>query len=89
MEETALSIGWAIIFIVVGGVIGGCLVLLAALFVPRLLGRMSPVLNEEKEIAGGNRAVAEYFGRIAGATIIGISIVIAAAIFSGIIAALY
>jgi hypothetical protein len=46
-------------------------------------------MNEDKEIANGNQAVAEYFGRIVAATIIGISIVIAAAIFTGVMAALY
>jgi hypothetical protein len=89
MEETAVSIGWAIIFIVAGGFIGACLVLLATLFIPKVLARMTPNMNEDREIAGGNQAVAEYFGRIVAATIIGISIVIAAAIFAGVIALLY
>ena len=89
MEEAALSIGWAVIFTVVGGFVGVCLVLLATLVIPKVLARMTPNLNEEREIAGGNQAVSEYFGRIVAATIIGISIVIAAAIFAGVIAALY
>ena len=37
----------------------------------------------------GNRAVADYFGRIVAASIIGISIVVAAAVLGGIIAGLY
>jgi hypothetical protein len=89
VEEVALNIGLAVIFITVGGLIGICLVLLATLFLPKVLARMSPNLNEDKEIAGGNRAVAEYFSRIVAAAIIGISIVIAAAIFAGVVAALY
>jgi len=89
MEETALGIGWAIIFTAAGGIVGICLVLLATLVIPKILARMTPNMNEDREIAGGNRAVAEYFGRIAAATIIGVSIVIAAAIFAGVVAALY
>jgi len=49
---------------------------------------MTPNIDEEKEIARGNVAVAEYFGRVVAASIIGISIVIAAAILGGVIAAL-
>jgi hypothetical protein len=88
-QEVAVSIGWAVVFMVAGGFIGVCLVLLATMFIPKMLARMTPDVNEDKEIAGGNRAVAEYFGRIVAATIIGVSIVIAAAIFAGVIAALY
>ena len=89
MQETFGAVAWAVIFAVAGGLIGICLVLLATLFIPKVLARLTPNMNEDKEIANGNRAVAEYFGRIVAATIIGISIVIAAAIFTGVMAALY
>lgn len=89
MSEAMINISWAVIFTAAGGFVGVCLVLLSTLVVPRVLSRLSPSMNEEKEIAGGNRAVAEYFGRIVAAAIIGVSIVIAAAIYAGVMAALY
>jgi ABC-type antimicrobial peptide transport system permease subunit len=89
MSEVFINIAWAIIFTVVGGFVGICLILLSTLVVPRILARLTPSMNEDKEIARGNQAVAEYFGRIVAATIIGVSIVIAASIFAGVMAALY
>ncbi len=89
MQEMFSAVSWALVLTVVGGFVGICLVLLSTLFIPRVLSRLTPSINEDKEIAGGNRAVAEYFGRVVAATIIGISIVIAAAIFAGVMAALY
>jgi len=89
MSQVAQNIGWAVVFSVVGGVVGVALVLASSLVLPRLIERMTPNLNEEKEIARGNVAVAQYFGRIVAASIIGTSIVIAAAVLGGTIAALY
>ena len=65
------------------------LVSLAALLLPRLIERFTPNLDEEKEIARGNLAVAQYFGLVVAGSIVGLSIVIAAAVLGGIIAALY
>ena len=89
MSEVFINIAWAVIFTVVGGFVGICLILLSTLVIPRILSRLTPSMNEDKEIARGNQAVAEYFGRIVAATIIGVSIVIAASIFAGVMAALY
>jgi uncharacterized membrane protein YjfL (UPF0719 family) len=89
MSEVARNIGWAVVFSIVGGVVGVALVLASSLVLPRLIERMTPNLDEEKEIARGNVAVAQYFGRIVAASIIGTSIVIAAAVLGGTIAALY
>ncbi len=89
MSEVFVNIAWAVVFTAVGGFVGICLILLSTLVIPRILARLTPAMNEDKEIARGNRAVAEYFGRIVSATIIGVSIVIAAAIFAGVMAALY
>ncbi len=88
MNEMAINIGWAVVFTFVGGAIGIVLVLAASLVLPRLIDRMTPNIDEEKEIARGNVAVAEYFGRVVAASIIGISIVVAAAVLGGVIAAL-
>jgi small-conductance mechanosensitive channel len=88
MTEVLTNIGWAIVFSIVAAVLGIILVMAATMVIPRLLDRLTPSIDEDKEIARGNRAVAEYFGRIVSACIIGISIVIAASILGGIIAAL-
>jgi uncharacterized membrane protein YjfL (UPF0719 family) len=80
---------WAVVFTVLGSFLGIVMVLVASLFLPRLIERFTPNVDEEKEIARGNVAVAEYFGRVVAAGIIGVSIVVAAAVVAGIIAALY
>lgn len=81
-------LGWVVLFVVTGGVVGIGLVMLASLWLPRLIERMTPNLDEELEMARGNVAVAEYFGRVVAACIIGMSIVVAAAVLGGIIGAL-
>jgi hypothetical protein len=65
------------------------LVLVSSLFVPRMIDRLTPNIDEQKEIVRGNSAVAEYFGRVVSATIIGVSLVMAAAVLGGVIAALH
>jgi len=89
MIEVIHNIGWAIVFSVVGGLVGMMLVLLASVIVPRLIDRFTPKMDEQKEILRGNRAVAEYYGRLVGAAILGVSIVVAAAVLGGVIAALH
>jgi hypothetical protein len=89
MSEVFVNIGWAVTFSFVGGTIGVILIFLATMLLPRLIDRFTPNIDESKEIARGNQAVAEYFGRITAASIIGISIIIAAAILGGVIAGLY
>jgi uncharacterized membrane protein YjfL (UPF0719 family) len=87
--ETLGWIGWAVVFALVGAIVGVALVMMAAAFVPKLMDRMTPNIDEGREIARGNTAVAQYFGLICGACIIGLSVVIAAAVLGGIIAALH
>jgi uncharacterized membrane protein YjfL (UPF0719 family) len=89
MTETINNIGWSIVFSLIGGLVGMVLVLASSALVPRLMNRLTPNIDEEKEIIRGNTAVAEYFGRIVGACIIGLSIVVAAAVLGGIISALH
>jgi len=83
------NLGWAVVFAVVGGLVGMVLVLLASLVVPRVMERLTPDIDEQKEMLRGNTAVAEYFGRVAGAAIMGLSIVMAAAVLGGVLAALH
>ncbi|MEM3556008.1 MAG: DUF350 domain-containing protein [Candidatus Micrarchaeia archaeon] len=78
------NITLAVIYTLLGGVLGVLLMALSAFIVPRIVDVMTPRINDEKEIAKGNLAVATYVGQITQAVILGISIIIAAAIISGI-----
>jgi len=89
MIETIHNIGWSIVFSVVGGLLGMLLVLIASVVIPRLIDRWTSNIDEQKEIARGNGAVAEYYGRLVSAAILGVSIVVAAAVLGGVIAALH
>jgi uncharacterized membrane protein YjfL (UPF0719 family) len=89
MIETFNNIGWSMVFSLIGGLVGMGMVLLASFVVTRLMDRFTPNIDEEKEIARGNTAVAEYYGRVVGASILGVSIVVAAAVLGGVIAALH
>jgi hypothetical protein len=89
MIQTIGNIGWAIVFSVIGGLVGMSLVLVASVIVPRLIDRLTPNIDEQKEIARGNAAVAEYYGRLVAAAILGVSIVVAAAVLGGVMAALH
>ena len=85
MKDVVVNLGWAAVFMAVSAAVGVVLILGAAMLIPKLLDRLTPNIDEEKEIARGNRAVAEYFGRLAAAAILSISIIIAAAIIGGIL----
>jgi hypothetical protein len=89
MLETLRNIGWSIVFSVVSALVGMMLVLMASFVIPRLIDRLTPNIDEQKEIARGNGAVAEYFGRVVSAAILGVSLVIAAAVLGGVLAALH
>ena len=84
MESWSHGLLWATTFTLLGALLGCALLLAAAAYVPRIINRLTPDIDEEKEIVRGNQAVAEYFGRIVSATILGMSIVIAAAVIAGI-----
>lgn len=87
MNETNVSVaGWSAsgaytLWAVAIGL--GCFIA-AVILIPKLVDRLTPLIDEQREIAKGNRAVAEYFGRIVSACIIGVSIIIAAAIIAGL-----
>jgi hypothetical protein len=89
MIDTLYNIGWSLIFSIVGAVIGMVLVVASTLVLPTLINRMTPNIDEQKEMARGNSAVGEYYGRVVGSAILGVSIVVAAAVLGGIIAALH
>lgn len=88
MSATIISIIWALLFSVLGGLVGVALLIALAAKLPKVFDALTPHIDEEKEIAGGNRAVAEYFGRVVSAAITGVSMIIAAAVLGGIITGL-
>jgi uncharacterized membrane protein YjfL (UPF0719 family) len=89
MVETIRNIGWSLVFSIIGGLLGMVLVLFSTFLIPRILDRLTPNIDEQKEIARGNQAVADYYGRVVGAAILGVSLVIAAAVLGGTLAALH
>lgn len=78
------DISSAVLYTILGAFLGICLILISSVLVPKIINRMTPRIDEERELVRGNRAVAEYYGRVIAAVIIGISIVIASAIIAGI-----
>lgn len=89
MVETLYNIGWSLIFSIVGAVVGMVLVVVSTLVLPTLINRMTPNIDEQKEMVRGNSAVGEYYGRVVGSAVLGVSIIVAAAVLGGIIAALH
>jgi len=89
MTETFNNIGWSLVFSIAGAAIGIILLIASTLILPALINRLTPDIDEQKEIARGNSAVGEYYGRVVGSAILGVSIIVAAAVLGGIIAALY
>jgi hypothetical protein len=72
-----------IAFTFFAALMGFAFMLFGVFMIPKIMDRLTPNINEEKEIVRGNLAVAKYFGSIAQAAILGMSIIIAAAIIAG------
>lgn len=89
MPESVINVLWAVAFSLVGGLVGVFLLVMLSTKIPKVFDKITPNVDEGKEIVRGNRAVAEYFGRIVSSGIIGVSIIIAAAVLGGILAALH
>jgi hypothetical protein len=89
MSTTVIDIIWALVFSLMGALMGAALLITLSTRLPKIFDKLTPNIDEDKEIVRGNRAVAEYFGRIVSSGIIGISIIIAAAVLGGLLAALH
>ena len=89
MSEILTNILWAMIFSMLGGLIGSALFITLASKLPRLFDKLTPNIDEGKEMVRGNQAVGAYYGRVVAAGIIGLSIIIAASILGGLLAALH
>jgi len=84
LGDLSNNIVLSVVYTVLGGILGILMMGLAAFIVPKLVDALTPNIDEEKEILRGNLAVATYSGKITQAVIIGVSIIIAAAIIAGI-----
>lgn len=89
LMQVVTNIGWAVIFSSIGAITGSLLVIAAASFLPKFIDKLTPSIDAEKEILRGNAAIGEYFGRITASAIVGVSVVVAASILGGFIAALH
>lgn len=89
LTQILTNLGWAISFTVIGALVGTVLIVMVSSILPRIINKSTPDIDEAKEILRGNEAVAEYFGRVVSAAIIGVSIIIAASVLGGIIAGLH
>lgn len=76
------TLGWVLLFALVAGVLGSVIVLILGTILPKFLNRLTPHIDEEKEIAGGNVAVGTFFGKVVSASIISVSIVVASTIIA-------
>lgn len=85
MLDFAQDLGWVLLFTLAAGLVGSVLFLFVGTLIPKFLNRLTPRIDEEKEIAQGNRAVAAYFGTVVGACIIGVAIVVASALVAGVL----
>jgi len=74
----------SVVYTVIGALVGIVLIMVSSYLVPRIIAKMTPRIDEERELIRGNQAVGEFYGRVVAAVIIGISIIIAAAIIAGI-----
>ena len=75
---------YILLYTLVGGGLGTLIILFVARFVPGLIDRLTPNIDEQKEIVRGNQAVAHFHGLVSAAVIIGVSIVVAAAVLGGL-----
>ena len=84
MESMNHGLVWATTFTLLGAVLGIALLLGVTSVLSRFIDRLTPNIDEEKEMIRGNVAVAQYFGRVVAASILGVSLIIAASIIAGV-----
>lgn len=89
MSATIINMGLAVVFALTGAAAGAALLMWFSARIPAIFDRLTPNIDEGKEIVRGNRAVGDYYGRIVSAAILGVSIIIAASVLGGLIAALH
>jgi hypothetical protein len=78
------ELGLGVAYTVLGGIMGMTFLSLAAHVIPKIVDKMTPAIDDEKELVKGNVAMGIYSGIITGAVIIGACIIIAASIIAGL-----
>jgi len=84
METLSHGFIWATSFTLLGAILGIALLLGVTSILHRFIDKLTPTVDEEKELIRGNVAVAQYFGRVISAAILGVSLIISAAIIAGV-----
>jgi hypothetical protein len=80
----AANLGLGVGYTILCGILGMCLMGLAAFIIPKIVDRVTPDIDDEKELLRGNVAMGVYTGIITGAVILGIAIIVAASIIAGL-----
>ena len=84
-ESLSSDLVLTVFYTLLGGFLGITMMAIASFILPKIVDRLTPNIDDEKEILRGNLAVATYVGQITQAVIIGVSIIMAAAIIAGIL----
>jgi hypothetical protein len=86
MADTSLAanLGLGVGYALLCGILGMCMMGLAAFIIPKIVDKVTPDIDDEKELLRGNVAMGVYTGLVTGAVILGISIIIAASIIAGL-----
>lgn len=71
-------------FTFLGAVLGVIALMVSVSVISRILDRLTPKIDEQQELLRGNEAVAAYYGRVMAASILGLSLIIAASIMAGL-----
>jgi len=71
-------------YTIISAVAGLILLMLVSFMIPKLVDRITPNIDDEKEMLRGNIAVGNYVGLVTSSVIIGISLILAAAIIAAV-----
>jgi hypothetical protein len=80
----ATNLGLGVGYSILCGILGICMMGLAAFIIPKIVDKVTPDIDDEKELLRGNVAMGVYTGIITAAVILGISIIVAASIIAGL-----
>jgi hypothetical protein len=83
-EAFLMESGLAVAYTIVGGFVGVAMMAVAMRIIPGIVDKVTPNIDDEKEMLRGNLAVGTYVGLVTAAVILGLSVVVAAAIIAGL-----
>jgi hypothetical protein len=83
-EAFLMESGLAVAYTIIGGLVGVAMMAVAMRIIPGIVDKVTPNIDDEKEMLRGNLAVGTYVGLVTAAAILGLSVVVAAAIMAGL-----